>query len=295
VGERIYFSAAYQTYAGYPNGLVFFGASNCKAYALRADTGAHVWDRAIPGDGFDAFWPVVTQERVVFVNCNSYPQSYDLRGLHREILPVDVGIYSDGQGNYNLQHHIDWLNTYPDRNTVFVLDPLDGTSEEQSPFLYWGNPAGQRFPAVVASDGKIWLDTPWQDSWFGTGRYGGWVLGSNLVKYVSNWESSDEPEAQSIIGGYLYHNDGGDGVDKGAIRSLATGNQVGSWDNSTFRAAFGEFWGNWKDRKYGNNFRDGQGSTWDYIIGHHGHQPAPTPLNGKIYIHRSNAVICMQP
>ena len=295
VGERIYFSAAYETYGSYPNGLVFFGASDCRAYALRADTGAYVWDRALPGDNFDAFWPVVGQGRVMFVNCNSYPQSYDLRGLHREILLIDVSTVDDGNGNYNLQHHIDWLNTYPDRNTFYVLDPLDGTPEEQSPFLYWGNPAGQRFPAAVATDGKIWLDTPWQDDWFGKGRYGGWNLGSNLLKYTTSWESTDEPQAHAIIGNYIYNNDGGDGCDKGNIWSISSGSVVGSWTNATFRTPFGNYWGNWDDRQYGNNFVDGGGSTWAYVLGHHGHQPPPTPLNGKVYIHRSNAVICMQP
>jgi hypothetical protein len=297
VGEKISFSAAFQTYGSYPQGLVFFAAENCKAYALRADTLDVVWNRTLYADTFTAWWPVVTGNRVLFVNNNNYPTgASDLRGLQLAVQVTDVSTLEDGNGNYNLQSHIDWLAQYPERNTFFVLNAVDGNPAEQSPFLFFGNPGGQRFPAAVSTDGKIWLDTPWEnEGWFGKGRYGGWSLGSNLVKHCNTWESSDEPEAHSIIGSYIYRNDGGDGVEKGGIFSMSNGNQSGAWDNSTFRAAFGNYWGNWAERKYGSPFRDGLGQTYQYVLGHHGHQPAPTPLNGKVYFHRSNAVICMQP
>jgi hypothetical protein len=214
--------------------------------------------------------------------------------LQREILVLDADTLNDGYGNYQLSHHINWLNTYPDRNTFFVLDAISGSTQEQSPFLFWGNPGGQRYPATVASDNKIWLDTPWEDSWFGTGRYGGWDKATTVVKPITSaWESSDEPSAQALIGNYLYYTDGGDGVDKGGIFNLTTGGGAGSWNNSDFRAAFGSYWGNWVNRKYGNRFVDGLDNTWAYRLGHHGHQNPPTPLNNRVYFHRSNAVICM--
>ncbi len=295
VGAKVSFSAAYQTYPSYPNGLVFFGDENCRAFALRADTGSLVWQKPLNGDLFTAWWPVATADRVLFGASTNYPTNdNDLRGLQRQVLVVDADTLNDGNGNYQLQHHIDWLNQYPERNTFFVLDPLTGNKQEQSPFLFWGNPGGQRFPAAVAADGKIWLDTPWEDSWFGTGRYGGWDKSTTVVKPVWGWESSDEPESHSIIGNYIYRNDGGDGCDKGGVFSLSTGNQAGEWTNATFRAMNSTYWGDWAIRKYGSNFRDGGVSTWDYSLGHHGHQPAPTPLNGRVYFHRSNAVICLR-
>ncbi len=295
VGVPVSFSAAYQTYGSYPNGLVFFGAANCKAYALRADTGAFVWSRQLNGDTFVAWWPVVTaQQRVLFGAETSYPcNDNDLRGLQRQILVLDADTLNDGYGNFQMSHHINWLNQYPERNTFFVLDSLSGSPQEQSPFLFWGNPGGQRFPAAVASDNKIWLDTPWEDSWFGTGRYGGWDKATTVIKPINGgWESSDEPSAQALIGNYLYYTDGGDGVDKGGVFNL-TGGGGGYWDNSTYRGAFGSYWGNWATRKYGNNFRDGAGDTWSYSLGHHGHQNPPTPLNNRVYFHRSNAVMCL--
>lgn len=297
VGEKISFSAAYQTYAAFPQGIVFFAAENCCAYALTADSGTLLWKNGpLPADTFVAWWPVITDERVLFGSSTNYPTNdNDLRGLQREILVADASTLYDANSNYNLQHHIDWLIQYPQRNTFFVLDALSGMHTQVSPFLFWGNPGGQRYPAAIGPNGFIWLDTPWQDSWFGTGRYGGWDILTSVVKPVWGWESSDEPEAHAIIGNYIYHNDGGDGVDKGGVFSMTSGNEVGSWTNGTFRAAFGNYYGNWADRKYGNNFKDGQGSTWSYSLGHHGHQNPPVPLNGKVYFHRSNAVICMEP
>jgi outer membrane protein assembly factor BamB len=306
IGVPISFSAAYQTYASYPQGLVFVGGANCKAYALRADTGAFVWERQLNGDTFVAWWPVVTQQRAMFGASTNYPTNdNDLRGLQRSMLVADVATLNDGYGNYQLLHHINWLNTYPQRNTFFVLDAVNGTPQEQSPFLFWANPGGQRYPASVASDNKIWLDTPWcaplnpnpphEPDWFGQGRYAGWDKATTVVKPTAPWESSDEPSAQALIGNYLYYNDGGDGVDKGGIFNLTTGSAAGSWNNATFRTAFGNYWGDWTLRKYGNNFRDGAGVEWNYSLGHHGHQNPPTPLNNRVYFHRSNAVICMSP
>ena len=53
IGERISYSAAFQTYPEYPQGLVFFAAENSRAYALDAETGLEVWssDR-LPGSTF---------------------------------------------------------------------------------------------------------------------------------------------------------------------------------------------------------------------------------------------------
>jgi hypothetical protein len=295
VGAPIAFSASYQTYTGYPEGLIFFADVNCRAYAIRADNPNLVWSRQLEGESFVAWWPVVTQQRVLFGASTNYPTTdNDLRGLQREILAPSAAALNDGNGNYQLSHHINWLIQYPQRNTFFVLDAITGSPQEQSPFLFWGNPGGQRFPASVASDNRIWLDTPWEDSWFGTGRYGGWDKATTVVRpTIGGWESSDEPSGQALIGNHLYFNDGGDGVDKGGIYNITTGADAGSWTNATFRAPFGNYWGNWLGRKYGNNFHDGAGDTWSYSIGHHGHQNPPTPLNGKVYFHRSNAVICM--
>jgi hypothetical protein len=297
----IYFSAAYQTYPSYPNGLVFFGGANCKGYALRADTGAFVWERQLYGDTLTAWWPVVAQDRVLFAASPNYPTNdNDLRGLQMEVLGEASLLDPGGTGFFPMSHHINWLIQYPHRNTFFVLDAVNGTPQEQSPFLYWGNPGGQRSTASVAPDNKIWLDTPWDGPWsyFGGGKIGGWDKSTAILKYVGNsgyWESSDEPSTHSIIGNYIYFNDGGDGVDKGGVFDRTSGSQLGGWTNATFRAIDSTYYGNWAARKYGSNFRDGLGNTWGYTLGHHGHQNVPTPLNGKVYIHRSNAVICMGP
>jgi hypothetical protein len=291
-GVPISFSAAYQTYPSYPNGLVFFGGANCKGYALRADTGAFVWERQLYGDTLTAWWPVVAQDRVLFSVSTNYPTGDpDLRGLHREILVADARTLDPTQtGNFQMSHHINWLIQYPERNTFFVLDPLNGTPQEQSPFLFWGDPGGQRSPAAVASDGKIWLDTAWEDSWFGQGMYGGWDKSSTLMKYtVDSWDSSDEPQAHSVIGNYLYFTHC---TDVGGIYDMTSGALASYWTNGIWRPAFGSYWGNWATRRYGSNFLDGGADAWGYSIGHHGHQPAPTPLNGKVYFHRTNAVIC---
>lgn len=303
VGEPIGFAAAYVQNDRYPDGLVIFAANDCRAYALRADNGELVWKSAqLPADRFVGFWPVIAGDRIVLASSTHYPvvevNSHQL--LQQEALFADnaeVLANLDDSGRLNLQRMIDYNTRLPARRTMFLLDGDTGQEAGVAPFLWWGNNSGQRYPPAVGPGGVIWGMMPWLKSWFGTGRYIGWVPGSALGKPIpgatGDLESADEPEACAIIGQYLYHNDGGDGQDKGGIFNLA-GGTAGFWAGfSTFKTAFGNYWGRWAERKYGNNFIDG--ALWVGSTGNHGHQNPPVPLRGRVYFHRSNAVICMAP
>lgn len=303
VGEKISYAAAYSTYSDHPAGIVFFAAENNKAYALEADTGNPVWPPSdLPGSTYVGFWPVIAGERVIFVASTSYPtdDTYDLNGRAREEVVLDEAALQarvDGQGRLNVQHHIDWLTLYPQRRTVLVLDRNTGQQAEIAPILWWGNPGGQRYPPSIGADGTVWITSTWGQGWFCSGRYAGWQLGTNLITpkpaLLSGLEAGDEPEAQAIIGGYLYFTQGGDGGDKAGVFHL-TGGADSSWGIDTYHSAFGDYWGAWADRKYGNNASiTDPNNRWANSIGWHGHQNPPVPLDNKVYFHRSNAVICM--
>lgn len=303
VGEPVGFAAALTLTPQHPSGIVFFAANDCRAYALRADTGEFIWkSEQLPADRFVGFWPVIAGDRVLLASSTHYPvvPEYSHQRIQQEALYVDeaeVRANVDGSGRLNLRRIIDYLNRYPQRKNIFVLDGATGREAETAPFLWWGNNSGQRYPPAVGPGGIVWAMTPWLQSWFGYGRYIGWVLGTGAGLPVpgplSDLESSDEPEAHSIIGPYIYHTDGGDGQDKGGIFRLE-GGTAGFWAGfSTFKEAFGNYWGRWNERKYGSQFRDG--TLWNGVTGTHGHQNPPVPLKGRVYFHRSNAVICMTP
>ncbi len=304
-GAPISISAAYQVYADEPKGVVYFAADNRCAFALRAADGEQVWAACdLPVGGFQTYWPVIVDDYVLLAGSTIYPTSdeSDLSAHARdEILLEEIPLRQrvDARGMLDVQHHIDYLTDYPDRRSVLVLDRRTGEEAVVAPILWWGNPGGQRYPPAVGPDGVIWTMTSWLKTHFGSGRYAGWRIGSSKIltvpELINGLESADEPEAYSLIGSHIYHNDGGDGADKGGVESMSGGN-LSFWALNTFYAAFGEYWGAWADRKYGNNLSiRNPNSAWDSSIGWHGRQTPPAPLNGKVYFHRSNAVICMGP
>lgn len=300
----IAYSAAYQVYPDVPQGVVYFASQDRCAYALNATTGAQIWQRCnLPGATFVAFWPVVAGERVLFVSSTNYPTEdfSDLGGLARDQVLLDeqaLNAKIDAQGRLAVDHHIAWLNQYPWRRSVLVLDRKTGQDAETSPFLWWGNPGGQRYPPAVAADGTVWAATSWLKSFFGSGRFAGWRIGETRMRLapltVAYLESADEPNAYALVGQNIFHNDGGDGGDFGGVFPMDGGVPIASWSIQVFYQAFGQYWGRWAERAYGNNLEIGDLSTpYGHSVGWHGHQNPPAPLGDKVYFHRSNAVICM--
>ena len=287
----ISYAAAYQSYPEIPEGMVVFASQDRCAYALDSASGEQVWESCdLPGATFIAYWPVIAGERVLLVSSASYPtvDFADLGALAREEVLLEQGPLNakiDRQGRLDVSHHIDWLEKNPDRRSVIVLDRKTGAEAEVAPFLWWGNPGGQRYPPAVGADGVVWSMTAWLKSWFGSGRYAGWRVGDASVQIVPasvhRLESADEPEAYALIGGSIFHNDGGDGADKGGVFD-PNGNEAVTWSIDVFYAAFGEYWGRWAERKYGSNLdvKD-PNSPWGNSIGWHGHQNPPVPLGGK--------------
>ena len=183
----ISYAAAYQTYPDEPTGVYFFASQDRCAYALRAETGEEVWRSCdLPGSTFIGFWPVVVGERVLLVSASNYPtdDQQDLGALQREGVLVEEGELAarkDPLGRIRIDHHIAWLEAHPERRSVLVLDRKTGAQAETSPFLWWGNPGGQRYPPAVDANGLIWAPTPWLKTWFGTGRFAGWRLGDSSI------------------------------------------------------------------------------------------------------------------
>ncbi len=59
--------------AAYKDGVVYFAANDNFAYALRASNGALVWKSdKLPGDGYQSYWPVIFQDKVIFAAASGY-------------------------------------------------------------------------------------------------------------------------------------------------------------------------------------------------------------------------------
>jgi len=292
--------------AAYADGTVYFASNDGHAYALDARTGRLAWkSEKLPGDGFYGFWPVVAGPRLLVPGTNNYIPGFgiQLEKLNRQeawpegtkaldpIGPADKDGWIDAAG------FVEYLRKHPARRTLFVLDRATGKQAEVAPILWWGNPSGNRYPPAVGPDGIGYTNTPWLWSPdFPKGRIAAWKPGTAMLLPIPDLrgglDSNDEPEAYSIIGSeYLYMNHDSDKM--GAVYRLG-GGTASAWDFADLLRAFPGYCDNWKDRKYGNgNFADparkgGQPGT-------HGNQNPPVPLKGRVFFHRSNAVMCFGP
>jgi outer membrane biosynthesis protein TonB len=64
--------------AAYKDGQVFFAANDNYAYSLDVNTGALIWkSEKMPGDGYQAWWPVVFDDYVVFSGALGYATGTD--------------------------------------------------------------------------------------------------------------------------------------------------------------------------------------------------------------------------
>jgi hypothetical protein len=215
----------------------------------------------------------------------------------------------------------EYFEQKPWRRTYFVLDASTGkeyTSDfdqdgkpEYAPVLWQGTHSGNRYPPVVGSDGVIYQANNYMSSpYIAGGEISGWQIGSPYISIISaDWKAVDEPLAYSAGGDLIYWNHT---VDRGA------GSIDISIPNPFFPLHLDEPPGYCSDVntntnrektyfKYNlSNLIPGYNSRyfpvpdvtgWSVyggqqgIYGPHGDQNPPIPYRGKVYMHRSNAVI----
>ncbi len=279
------------------NSVLYFASADSYAYALNALTGAlNAKSVKFQGHGFYSFWPVVhpSLNRVLFARSLNYPDDNYIDENQRSVFPFE------SQASNSVAPFIAYHTSNPDRRSLQILDSTTLAEQEIAPYMWWGNPNGNRYPPAIDGNGTVWALSAWYQisaGEFPKGRYMGWKIGSNTFTPKpdltgGDLESTDEPEAIAIFGGSIWHSDGGDGADKGGVASISTSNRQ-MWDPNSLYTMVGAWYSNWNLFRYGNGLVNQSG--WAGIRGTHGNQNPPVPLRGKAYVHRSNTVICMQP
>ena len=217
-----------------------------------------------------------------------------------------------------------YFESSPWRRTYFVLDRLTGkeyTTDfdndgkvEYAPILaYAAKGSGTRYPPVIGNDGVLYqTNTFMSDPNIPGGHVSGWKLGTPFISVLSSdWGAFDEPMAYSAGGNLIYWN-------------LCCDRQAGAIDismpNTTFIDRYNSgiypptgsldtkrewlyYNYNIEDVMPGYNIKyfSGPDGTYDTfgsqngIYGHHGDQNPLVPYQGKVYMHRGNAVIAFAP
>ena len=200
----------------------------------------------------------------------------------------------------------EYLEQKPWRRTVFVLDRRTGQEvtydfdrdghPEYAPFLWFGTHSGTRYPPVVGGDGVLYLSNDYQSSpaipW---GHISGWQLDTPFISLpTAERNAVDEPLGYAAGGNLLYWNRCCDRVGAAFdVRQPGTGWTYFRFDLEQLLPGY--------NRRYYNpaagNFTDVYASFGgpNGVYGFHADTNPPIPYQGKVYMHRSNAVIAFAP
>jgi len=314
--------------AAYNNNTIFFASNDSHAYALNAENGNLVWkSEKLPGAGFHSWWPVIYNNRVIFAGSNNYrtdagpgerqhfstiekkdlyPNSAtDPRGTPIGSEGTISGDWIPGTPTIDAQRIVDYLEEKPWRKTLFVLDQTIGEETEIAPFAWTGTHSGNRYPPIIGSDGVLYAQNNYlSDRWIAGGNISGWKFGTSIISRPSGgWIAVDEPQAYSAGGDLIYSALTCD-RSSGAINIADYSSTNHSFSYFCNQCGTSELWLTTKATNYNELYwgmdrgwgaQGGTGSAvfgnQNGIYGNHGDQNPPIPYKGKVYIHKSNALL----
>ncbi|CAG0937088.1 Serine/threonine-protein kinase AfsK [Thermoflexales bacterium] len=307
-GGPIHFSAAYQ------NGTVYFASNDAYAYALNAATGALIWKSAkLPtGDGFHSWWPVVNGNYVIFSGSRGYrnftpPQTgwssdfytkgdaplFDAACAVSNSEPLG-SILPDGRMDFSSAAH--YLESRPWRRIYYLLNAATGQEvtydfdhdglPTYAPLLNTGTNSGTRYPALIGPDGLFYTFNHYTCNY---GHVTGWQAGASSITLPSSrFTAVDEPLAYAAGGNVIYWNHC---CDRSAGAFDLTGDQEWVYFEYDLDQLVPGY-----DVKY-TGAEEARAVAvyggWNGVYGSHGDQNPPIPYQGKVYLHRSNAIIAL--
>ncbi len=261
---------------------------------------------------FDGHFGIEIEKADVYPNYESDPRRTLIGPLGEE--PGDWAIgtttINTSLPNYTSNGSTTPITEYfeekPWRRTYFVLDSTSGEEAtydfdndgqpEYAPILWFGTHSGNRFPPVVGSDGVIYQSNNYMsDPWIPGGNIAGWKMDTPFISIpTSVWNAIDEPQAYAGGGNLIYWSRC---CDRYAAAIDITQPGVGwtyfSYDlhqripgyDIRYTLAEGE------EQTGVQSFFNGPNG----VYGYHGDTTPPIPYNGKVYMHRSNAIIALGP
>ena len=229
----------------------------------------------------------------------------------------------DGQALVNRPTNKPWRRTVVvlsiDNGVEITMDSdMDGFPE-YAPFLYTGTKSGNRHPPIVIptinSTGQLndvlYTQNMYQKSGIPRARLFAWQPETQYLQPVGSTFAIDEPFVNSSGGQILYTNLCCDRL--GLAQNLISGDSSHLWGHAGFTLesikydwfniqpwmishspGYDEMWWgasmyDYYPRVYGNY------GTLNGIYHNHGLQNPIIPYNGRLYVHRSNAIIALGP
>lgn len=211
----------------------------------------------------------------------------------------------DGAVRFDRRTNKPWRRTYLVLNrsdgNEFTFDSDGDGNPEYAPILFYGTKNGNAYPALVMPDGVIYQSNPLE--YLGSisrGEVTGWKLGTQYLSRVGGGSAVDEPQALSGGGQLIYRNLCCDRV-AGVIADVGDVNFKSQeyWHYSTPLTVLSPGYdAMWEIRpshpRLDGNYVGRYGSI-NGIYHNHGDQNPLIPYQGRLFTHRSNAIIAAGP
>ena len=224
---------------------------------------------------------------------------------------------SDPDGTVDATRVLQYFEAKPWRRTYIVLDRQTGAevtfdfdgdgNPEYAPVLWYGTHSGNRYPSIVGADGLLYQsNTYMSDSSIPAGQVSGWEYGTPEIKVSTPlWKAMDEPLAYSAGGNVIYWSHCND-RSAGAFDISITNDRLYPENINPAREwvyfdavglvsslpGYNVLYEGLNPTNYGiNSLFQGTTDSPNGVYGQHGHQNPPIPYAGRVYLHRSNAVI----
>ncbi len=213
--------------------------------------------------------------------------------------------WANGRTVLSASSILNYTEAHSDRQALVVLNRSNGSlftfdsdgdgRAETIPALFWGTHSGNRFPPVIGSDGTIYFSNILSNASIPQGRVMGWRLGEPYLSQIGGQGAVDEPQALAIGGDTIYRticcDRVGDWFSTGSNRS----GQAWSYTSvlSTQAPGYDQMW---YGAVQGDSTRlRGNYGTVNGVYNAHGDQNPLIPYEGRLFVHRSNAIIAYGP
>lgn len=289
----------------------------------------------LPGDGYGSYWPVIYGDYVVFSAASAYrtglnPGTSSLKDSsgadYGKIFDMDRdGIFGNVSDGTFIGHEVSnqtWAgskkvlngraitnyleeNNHADRRTLIVLNRSNGVEytfdsdndgrDEYAPSVMVGTHSGNRYPPIVGPDGILYFTTILQKFNIPQVRVMGWRIGTSYLSQAGGQGAIDEPQAISMGGNTFYRNLCCDRVGDWFSLETFTAGQLWKYD-SPLSTQIPNYDQMWYGTVNGDSIRlQGNYGNVNGIYHNHGDQNPIIPYQGRLYVHRSNAIIAYAP
>jgi len=284
---------------------IYFASNDAHAYALDAFSGGLIWKSAkLPSAGFHSWWPVVANDMVIF--SAQRPYRFATAPLDNLSPDIDYTLREPGlQLGFGLQEAdgtrdgsvaMTYLESKPWLRSYYLLDEMLGQEItydfnqngllEYAPLLSTGTHSGSRYPALIMPDENVYTFNHYSADKYGQ-AVAGWIPDTTriLSPRISGISAPDEPVAYSGGGDLIYWNQC---CDRSAGAYDLDGNKY-----TYFQYNLAELIPGYNVETTGSYEANAVTvfGGWNGVYGYHGDQNPPVPYQGKVYMHRSNAVI----